>query len=88
MLYRGGSFSLGPGMKMQSCSHPTSNMKHKQERNLCWGCLLQQHDLEKKLTDTQCLAQSRGLVNLCGINEHTGIPLPDQLLQHFGFVWV
>ena len=34
-------------------SQRASNIKYEWEGNLCWGCLLRQHDLERKLTDTQ-----------------------------------
>ena len=61
----------------QSCSHPTADIRrkynimhrmHKWERNLWWGCLLQQHDTKRKLTDTQGLAQSLSLLKFCGMN--------------------
>ena len=71
MLYRGCSFSLGPRMMTLGPElhiSPTADIMHKWERNLWWGCLLQQHDTKRKLTDTQCLAQSMSLLKFCGMN--------------------
>ena len=86
VLYRGCSFSLRPRMMTLGAElqPPHSWYNDKWERNLWWGCLLPQHDTKRKLTDTQGLAQSMSLAKFCGMNKH----IPDQLLQHFGFVWV